>query len=53
MRYKIWDREVGVVAACKLCKSPARFKELKARARQSVGSEYYVYVGGKTLTFIK
>ena len=53
MRYMIWDREVGVVVACKLCKSIEQFKELKARAKQSAGSEYSVYVGGKTLTFIK
>lgn len=51
MSYFIWDREVGVVEACKLCKSVAKFKELKARAKLSASREMSVYIGGKILTF--
>lgn len=53
MTYIIWDREVGVVEACKLCKSVAKFKELKARARQNPAREMPVYIGGKILTFVR
>lgn len=53
MTYIIWDREVGVVEACKLCKSVAKFKELKARAKASASPEMPVYIGGKILTFVR
>ena len=53
MTYYIWDREVGVVQAVKLCKSVDKFKELKARAKASASPETAVYIGGKILTFAR
>ena len=52
MRYIVWNREVGVVEACKLCKSVTKFKELKAMAKMSASRELPVYIGGKILTFV-
>lgn len=53
MTYYIWDREVGVVEAAKLCKSVAKFKELKAQAKASASPEFAVGIGGKILTFAR
>lgn len=53
MRYIIWNREVGVVEACTLCKSVTEFKELKAIAKMSASCELPIYIGGKILTFVK
>lgn len=53
MKYYIWDRPAGVVEAAKLCKSVAKFKELKAQAQSSASRETTVHIGGKNLTFEK
>lgn len=53
MRYIIWNREVGIVEACNLCKSVTKFKELKDMAKMSASCELPVYIGGKILTFVK
>lgn len=53
MKYFIWDREVGIVKAAKLCGSVEKFKALRERARRGAAPEHAVYIGRKILTFAR
>ena len=53
MKFFIWNREVGIVEACKVCGSVNKFKELRENVRMSASKEYPVRIGGVILTFVK
>lgn len=53
MRYFIWDCEVGIVKAVKLCGSVEKFKALRDKARQNAAPEHPVYIGNKILSFAR
>jgi len=53
MTYYIWNRQVGIVEACKTCRTVEKFKELRDNVKRSASKEYPVFINGVILTFVK
>ncbi len=53
MTYYIWNRQVGIVEACKTCRTVEKFKELRETVKRGASKEYPVFINGVILTFVK